>query len=95
MSRSYQLTIDEKDGYLHFRVTGPNSPETVRGYLADVYYACAQRICSSILIEENFEAAAWDYSTSSKWSRTEAKGPGPTCAESRTSTSIHSIRFPT
>ncbi len=53
MAKSYQLTIDEKAGYLHFRVTGPNTPDTVRGYLADIYYACAQRNTPAILVEEN------------------------------------------
>jgi hypothetical protein len=52
-AKSYQLTIDKKPGYWHFRVTGPNTPEVVRAYLADVYYACAQSDCTSILVEEN------------------------------------------
>ena len=37
-AKSYQLTIDKKSEYWHFRVTGPNTPEVVRAYLADVYY---------------------------------------------------------
>lgn len=52
-AKSYQLTIDKKSEYWHFRVTGPNTPEVVRAYLADVYYACAQGECTSILVEEN------------------------------------------
>jgi len=53
MAKAYQLTIEDKGGYLHFRVTGPNTAESVRGYLADVYFACAQRDRAAILVEEN------------------------------------------
>jgi hypothetical protein len=53
MAKPYQLTIEKKPAYWHFRVTGPNTPDVVRAYLADIYYACAQGECSSILIEEN------------------------------------------
>jgi hypothetical protein len=52
-AKAYQLTIEKKPGYLHFRVTGPNSLETVRGYLSEVYQACTESVYSSILIEEN------------------------------------------
>jgi hypothetical protein len=30
---AYRLTVEQKAGYLHIRVTGENSPETVRRYL--------------------------------------------------------------
>jgi hypothetical protein len=53
MAKSYQLTIDKKPEYWHFRVTGPNTADVVRSYLADVYYACAQGECTAVLIEEN------------------------------------------
>jgi hypothetical protein len=49
---SYELTVQQKVGYLHIKVMGDNSPQTVRGYLADAYVACVQRHCSSLLIEE-------------------------------------------
>jgi hypothetical protein len=49
----HQLTITEQPGYLHFRVTGENTPQTVRAYLAEVYAACAERGCSAILMEED------------------------------------------
>ena len=55
MAKSYQLTLDKKPGYWHFRVTGPNTPEVVRAYLADIYYACAQGECTAVLIEENLK----------------------------------------
>lgn len=52
---SYQITIEEKPGYLHIRVTGQNSPEAVRGYFADIYAACRQRQCPVVLIEEDLK----------------------------------------
>lgn len=53
MAKSYQLTIEKKPAYIHFRVVGPNTPEVVRAYLADVYDTCAQGEYPAILIEEN------------------------------------------
>ncbi len=53
MAKSYQLTIEKKPEYIHFRVVGPNTPEVVRGYLGDIYYACAQGEYPAVLIEEN------------------------------------------
>lgn len=49
----HELTVQEETGYLHIGVSGENSPETVRGYHADVYAACAQQNVSRVLIEEN------------------------------------------
>jgi len=50
---SYQLTVSEMPTYLHVRVAGQNSPETVRAYLAEIYALCVQRNSSAILIEED------------------------------------------
>jgi hypothetical protein len=50
---AYELTVQERAGYLHIRVTGENSPETVRGYLQDVFSTCLQRNCPIVLIEED------------------------------------------
>jgi hypothetical protein len=55
MSKPYQLTVEYKPGFAHFRVTGPNTPETVRGYLMDIYYNCAQNKHPAILVEENLQ----------------------------------------
>ncbi|HXZ25219.1 MAG TPA: hypothetical protein VEI24_03275 [Nitrospiria bacterium] len=52
---SYTLTITPKPGYLHAVVTGRNSLENVKGYLADIQRACAARNCYRILIEERLE----------------------------------------
>jgi len=49
----YELTTREQPGYLHFRVTGENTPQTVRAYLSDVRVACAERGCTAILVEED------------------------------------------
>jgi len=50
---SYILTIEEGASFLHIRVSGENSPETVQLYLGEVYTICSQRGFSSVLIEEN------------------------------------------
>src|SRR4029450_860502 len=50
---AYQIAIAQEPGYLHFRVTGENSPGAVRGYLAEVYAACVERNVGTVLIEEN------------------------------------------
>jgi hypothetical protein len=50
---AYQLTVEQKEGYLHIRVSGENSPETVRAYLQEVLSVCLQKNCPIVLIEEN------------------------------------------
>lgn len=50
---SYELSIQEKEGYLHFQITGENQFETVKSYLDALYQECVNRGCSSILVEEN------------------------------------------
>ncbi|HEU0223817.1 MAG TPA: hypothetical protein VFR29_00105 [Steroidobacteraceae bacterium] len=60
---SYQLTVSEKPGYLHFTVTGPNTVENVSGYLQDVLREAELRNCTSILIEERLTGRrleTWD-----------------------------------
>jgi hypothetical protein len=52
---SYQLTVQEKSGYLHFQVTGENSPENVRRYLHDILLTCIDRKQTTVLIEENLK----------------------------------------
>jgi hypothetical protein len=55
MPTGYQLTVEEKPGYAHFRITGTNSPDAVRGYLEDVYQTSLQNKYSAILVEENLQ----------------------------------------
>ncbi|HTP41185.1 MAG TPA: hypothetical protein VML36_02080 [Nitrospiria bacterium] len=52
---SYTLTITPKPGYLHAVITGLNTLENVKSYLADIQRACAARHCYRILIEERLE----------------------------------------
>jgi hypothetical protein len=49
----YTLTLDQKRGYLHARVTGTNSAETVRAYTQEIHDACVKDRCRAVLIEEN------------------------------------------
>jgi hypothetical protein len=50
---SYQLSTRDAPGYVHFVVTGTNSPEALRGYLREALAICANRRCTALLIEEN------------------------------------------
>lgn len=50
-----ELTIEQKNGYLHARVTGRNTPETILQYLKEVHAACIKQQCRRILIEERLE----------------------------------------
>ena len=52
---SYKLTVSEKPTYLHIRVMGQNSPQTVRAYLAEIHALCVQGNYSAILIEEDLQ----------------------------------------
>ncbi|MBP1655025.1 MAG: hypothetical protein H6Q28_1581 [Bacteroidetes bacterium] len=51
----YALSTVRKEGYLHAVVTGRNSAENVRAYLADVHRACEESRCPRVLIEEHLE----------------------------------------
>ncbi len=52
---TYEMTIHEKTGYLHAVVTGCNSKENVKQYLAELVRECAARGCFRVLIEERLE----------------------------------------
>jgi hypothetical protein len=52
---SFTVNIVERPGYLHFKVTGTNTEENVRGYLQQIHETCVARNCSAILVEENLE----------------------------------------
>lgn len=52
---SYVLTIENKGHYLHLRVTGQNTAETVRAYLEEGIARCIELGCPNVLIEENLE----------------------------------------
>jgi hypothetical protein len=57
---AYQITIEPTLRYLHVRVTGDNSPETVLAYLAEVRHACVANGSRSVLIEEDLRGPGLD-----------------------------------
>jgi hypothetical protein len=50
---SYELSVEDKGQYLHFKVTGENGFETVRSYLTEIAQRCIEHNISSVLVEEN------------------------------------------
>ena len=50
---AYELRIQDAGAYLHILVTGPNTPEVIRGYLREIVDICANRRAAGVLIEEN------------------------------------------
>ena len=52
---AYTLTTEQGPGYLHFRVTGLNTTETLSAYLRDVAETCARLKAQNVLVEENLE----------------------------------------
>jgi len=51
---NYDFSIRRMPTYLHFAVTGDNTPENVRRSLRDVIDACTRLACSRVLLEEHF-----------------------------------------
>ena len=49
----YSLMLEPCDGYLHARVTGSNSKQTVLEYTQAIHAACVERALHAVLIEEN------------------------------------------
>jgi hypothetical protein len=58
----YSLTVERKPEYLHVKVTGDNTPQTVLKYLTEVHNACSTHKCSDVLIEENLEGPSLEIS---------------------------------
>lgn len=56
----YQLDIDRNGTFLHAVVTGPNTAETVFGYMAEIREACEAHDCRRVLIEEQLEGPRFD-----------------------------------
>lgn len=52
---NYQITFEQKAGYLHAVVTGMNNKENVVRYLVDVLRECVARNCFRVLIKERLE----------------------------------------
>ena len=57
---SFELDIKKRDNFLHVRVTGENSAETVVGYMMAVRDECERHDCCRVLIEENLEGPRFD-----------------------------------
>ena len=74
----YTCRVEQRQGYLHVKVSGDNSRETVARYLGEVRAACLRHGCSRVLIEENLHgpslSTATIYAVVMEGSRT--AGPG-------------------
>lgn len=57
---SFELTVEDRGNYLHARVTGTNTPESVKGYMNSIRRECEKRDCFAVLIEENLEGPRFD-----------------------------------
>ena len=57
---SYEFSAEERDRFVHVRVTGENTPDNVRGYLREVYELCARTGASYVLIEEDLRGPRLD-----------------------------------
>ena len=51
----YQLTLEQRPGYLYARVRGRNSPETVLAYLNELMEECRRLDCFRLLIDEQLD----------------------------------------
>lgn len=52
---SYCIEYMTTPDYVHATVTGENSPDSVKGYLAEVYRYCKEHAVERVLIEENLD----------------------------------------
>jgi hypothetical protein len=52
---AHLLSLKKKEHYLHVTVTGDNTPEDVREYLAEVVERCSELGYRMVLIEENLQ----------------------------------------
>jgi len=57
---AYNLTICNKQKYLHAKVTGENSLENVKLYLEEILQTCIQQDCQYVLIEEQLDGPRLD-----------------------------------
>lgn len=56
----YQLTLDERPGYLHAKVVGERTPENAMRCLDEVSAACVRAGNANVrLFEDAAQAAAW------------------------------------
>lgn len=57
---AYQLTFNHKPHYLHAKVTGDNSVDTVKQYLEEILQTCIKNNCRYVLIEEQLDGPRLD-----------------------------------
>ncbi|HYG78232.1 MAG TPA: hypothetical protein VEK08_24730 [Planctomycetota bacterium] len=50
---AYQLSFERQAGYLHVRITGDNTFESILAYLREVHSLCVREQSACVLIEEN------------------------------------------
>lgn len=51
---AYQLTLDERPGYLHAKAVGERTPENAMRCLDEVYAACVRTGLANVLLEMAF-----------------------------------------
>lgn len=57
---TYEVKVDRRANYLYARVTGPNTAETVLGYMRDLRRECETSACFRVLIEEKLDGRRLD-----------------------------------
>jgi hypothetical protein len=53
----YQLTVEQRPGYVHARVEGERTPENALRFLKESYVACVNSGSSALLLEMNLSGA--------------------------------------
>lgn len=56
----FELNIENRGNFLHARVTGSNTADSVFGYMNGVREQCEKQGCFRVLIEENLEGPRFD-----------------------------------
>ena len=52
---SYEVTVEKRDDYLLFEVTGENTSANVHAYLADMLDTCEKHDCFRVLVHESLK----------------------------------------
>src|SRR5262245_2939732 len=51
---SYELTVQQRPGYVHAAATGERTPQNILRFLKEAYVACVNSGCPSLLLEMRF-----------------------------------------
>lgn len=57
---NYEITFRRNEGYVHAKIVGKNTQETVVQYMQDVRNECESQDCYRVLIEENLTGPRLD-----------------------------------